>query len=243
MSVSRSGKYDMIYVDGPALFGCLVRFPEDYEAGRSYTLAVGLHGGGGNAEDFITLWDDFQDRDFVYAVPRAPYPMPGNGEILFDLALWPTGDEALISKATALTEEYVTNVVRDLTRRYKVGDVYLMGFSQGAIISYIVGIKYHTLFRGLICLSGPGLLAPLINPFAGSFDPDWLEEELIQEAKALRVFIAHGKQDESPNYELGVRSRDVLIRHGYDVTFRGFEWGHHLPPDEVLEQIVEWINT
>ncbi|MFQ6000120.1 MAG: alpha/beta hydrolase, partial [Anaerolineae bacterium] len=134
------------------------------------------------------------------------------------------------------------SIVQDLARRHDIDEVYLMGFSQGAILAYLTGIKHHRVFRGIICLSGPGLLAPLVNPFAGPFNPAWLAEEFIQDAGELRVFMTHGKDDQVP-YELGTRSRDILLKHGYDVTFRDFDGGHTLPPEEILAQIVKWIKN
>jgi predicted esterase len=105
-----------------------------------------------------------------------------------------------------------------------------------------VGLKHYQLFDGIICLSGPGLSAPLMNPFAKSFDPDWLKEEIILNAKKLRVFITHGKEDRAVNYELGIKSRDVLREHGYDVTFHDFEGGHSFPSENILKEIAGWIK-
>jgi predicted esterase len=117
-----------------------------------------------------------------------------------------------------------------------------MGFSQGAILAYLVGIKYHYLFRGLISLSGPGLLSPLNNPFVGPSNQVLLTDEFIQSAKELSVLIAHGKDDQAADIELGIKSRNILLKHGYDVTFIDFEGGHSLPPKEILAQIVNWIR-
>jgi predicted esterase len=234
---------EMIYIEGPALFGCLVRLPEKYAPERSYPLVVGLSGGGGNPEDLIALWDQFPDRNFIYAVPQAPYPMLNEGELGSDWAMWPTGDEEVIGRATELSEKYIVKVVQDLARRHDIEDVYLMGFSQGAILAYLTGIKHHHVFKGIICLSGPALLTPLVNPFAGPFKSTWLTEEFIPDARELRVFITHGKDDHAVPYEMGIRSRDILETHGYDVTFRDFAGGHSHPPGEILEQIVNWIKN
>jgi predicted esterase len=72
-------------------------------------------------------------------------------------------------------------VVQDLTRWHDIDDVYLMGFSQGAILAYLTGLKQHHVFKGPICLSGPSLLTPLVNPFAGPFKTTCLTEEFIQD--------------------------------------------------------------
>jgi len=233
----------MPYIKGPALFKCLMRLPENYAPERSYSLVVGLPGGGCNPEDLISLWDHFPDRSFIYAVPQAPYPALDDGELGFDWAMWPSGDEELISKATEISEKYIVNVIQDTSERYNIDEVYLMGFSQGAIFTYLVGIKQHHLFKGIICLSGPGLLAPLMNPFAEPLAPDWLTEEFIQGAENLRVFITHGRDDQAVSYKIGIRSRDILVKHGYGVTFRDFDGGHSYPPAEILAQIVNWIKS
>jgi predicted esterase len=51
--------------------------------------------------------------------------------------MWPTGDEELISKATELSEKSIVNVVQELTRRHNIAEVYLTGFSQGAILTFL----------------------------------------------------------------------------------------------------------
>ncbi len=233
----------MVYLLGSTLHKCLISLPENFRQEKSYQLVVGLHGGGHNPDNLITLWDHLPIKNFIYAVPQAPNPMVVETELMFDWAMWPSGDEELISKATQLSQNYIVNVVQELTKRYNIDGVVLMGWSQGAIFSYLVGIKQHHLFNGIICLSGPGLLAPLINPFLGSSDPDWLTEDFIQGAKNLRAFIVHGKADQAAKYELGIRSRDVLNDHGHHVTFRSFEAGHAYPPKEILSEIADWIKN
>jgi phospholipase/carboxylesterase len=233
----------MIHIESSALFACQMRWPEQKTSETSSPLIVGLAGGGGKPEDFITFWDQFSERNFVYAVPQAPYPLLAGGEPGFDWAMWPTGEQELINKATELSEKYIVKVVQDLTSRFNIGDVYLMGFSQGAIFAYLTGIKHHHIFKGLICMSGPGLLIPLINPFSGLANPSWLSEEFIQEAGELRVFITHGKDERAAPYEMGITSKDILIKHGYDVTFRDFDGGHSHPPWDILTHIDRWIEA
>jgi phospholipase/carboxylesterase len=232
----------MIYIKGSSLHQCLIKFPEDYISEESCQLVVGLHGGGNRPEDMITLWDHVANRRFIYAVPQAPYPLAVDTELMFDWAMWPSKSQEVIRKATALSEKYIENVVQKLTKKYKVKGVYLMGWSQGAIFTYLVGIKQHYLFKGIICLSGPGLLAPLKNPFANSIDHDWLTKEYIRKAKNLRVFITHGKEDQAAKHELGINSRDILVNHGHDVEFRDFEGGHSTPPQEILREIADWVK-
>ncbi len=107
-----------------------------------------------------------------------------------------------------------------LKKQYNIGDVYLFGFSQGAIFAYVAGIKIHNLYKGLIIHSGPGLLEPLISPFTGEKNDNWL-----------------GKDDKKVKYELGIKSKDILSNFGYDVTFRDFTGGH-----SVNHKMLESVN-
>jgi len=231
----------LAYIKTPSLLKYLINFPEEHVLEKSCSLVVGLHGGGESPDDFFNIWEQIHNKRFIYAVPQAPFPLVVDTELKFDWAMWPSGDTELINRATEISENYIVDVVRDISKSYKIKEVYLMGFSQGAIFTYLVGIKQHHLFAGIISLSGPGLLAPLKNPFASSSDFNWLTEEEIQKAKKLRVFITHGKEDQNPEFGLGIRSRDILTKHGHDVTFRDFVGGHSIPPDPILREIADWI--
>lgn len=232
----------MDYIQSPTLFGNFIRLPVKYSAENSYPLLIGLHGGGNSAEDLISIWDDQHEREFVYAVPNAPFPIFEDQMPRFDWAMWPSGNEALITIASELSEKYIIKVVNNLSNLYNIRDVYLMGWSQGAVFSYMVGIKNHNIFSGVISLSGPGLLEPLINPFGGPFNSDWISEEEIQAARHIRIFIAHGDDDQSVKYELAIKSQDILIENKYDVTFRGFNGKHEYPPMDILAQIARWVE-
>ena len=233
----------MIYFKSMALNKCLISMPGGTKQQDDLPLVLALHGGGSSPEKMIHLWESISTPHFIYAAPQGPYAFVHNQELSFDWAMWPSQDEDLIQQATTLSEEYILDAVQEVKSRYPVSKTYLMGFSQGAIFTYIAGIKHHHRFDGLVCLSGPGLLTPLKNPFVRSMGTGWLPEKFIEQANDLRVLITHGKNDQAASYELGVQSRDVLKKHGYDVTFFDFDGGHILPPDSILESIAEWITA
>ncbi len=91
--------------------------------------------------------------------------------------MWPSGDREIISKATVKTQKYVVDAIQEISKELQTGEIYLLGFSQGAIISYLVGISHFEWFSGLICLSGPGLLEPLLNPFGEEIDSEGDQEK------------------------------------------------------------------
>ena len=231
---------ETIYFESTALFKCGIKLPKNYDSHRSYTLVIALHGGGSSIEKFINIWDDVENTEFIYAVPQAPYAWLLNEKFGYDWALWPSGKETYIKQATNLIPTYLADLTKSLKKQYKIGKVYLLGFSQGAIFTYIAGINNYKLYDGIICLSGPGLLEPLVSPFSDERYDNWLNEDQIKKAKKLSTFIAHGKNDKQVKFELGLKSKQVLARFGYDVTFYGFEGGHTVKKD-VLKQVVDWL--
>jgi phospholipase/carboxylesterase len=241
-SESEKGGVDKLYFKSSALFQCLIQLPEDFENNKNYKLVIGMHGGGSTPENLINLWRDSETTNFIYAVPQAPYSWLIGESMGYDWSFWPSGDAGLMKRASNITTEYIADLTNFLNQQYKIKETYLLGFSQGAIFSYIGGIKNFQLIDGLIIFSGPGLLKPLISPFAEEPITNWLSEESIEAANSLRVILVHGKDDQRVKYELGIQSKDVLKSYDYDVTFYDFTGGHVVPPANILEQVNQWIS-
>jgi phospholipase/carboxylesterase len=232
------GKSDSLYFKSESLFKCNIKLPENYNTDHTCTLVIGLHGGGGNPDSFIKVWDDVKDVNFIYATPQAPYPILFD-KLLYEWSLWSSPDLKLRERAAELIGDYIADLVKVVKEKYKIDDIYLSGFSQGGIFTYVAGLQNHQLYKGIIIFSGPGISEPLGDE---KFAPNWLEEKYLEPAKTLRVFIAHGTKDQRVEYELGIKSNDILTSYGYDVSFHSFEGGHEIDP-KILKQALEWINN
>ena len=229
-------EFATFYYKSEAIFKCNVKLPENYNPDKANTLVIGLHGGGSTPDSFIKVWDEVKDVDFIYATPQGPY------SIVFDKlgnewSLWSSPDLTVRAQAAALISSYIADLVQELREQYNIDDVYLFGFSQGAIFSYVAGLQNYQLYKGIIIFSGAGISEPL---GAEQFAPNWLEEKYLEPAKGLRIFISHGTEDQAAKYELGVKSREVLTSYGYDVSFHSFDGGHKIDPDN-LRLAVAWI--
>jgi len=230
-------KSEILYFKSESLFKCNIKLPDNYNPQKSYKLVIGLPVA---FNDFSSVWAGIK-VDFIYATPQAQYSTLMENKMLSDWAYWSSNDPSTIDRAADLTAGYMGDLVNELKAHYTIDDIYLMGFSQGAIFTYIAGIQCPQLYKGIICLSGPGIYESLVNPFAGEYAPDWLEEKYLEPAKSLRVFIAHGTKDQAAKYELGVKSNEILTSYGYDVTFHSFDGGHTIDPKS-LKSVLEWLN-
>jgi phospholipase/carboxylesterase len=204
-----------------------LRLPDNYDPQKSYPLVVGLHGYGGKGSNFISLWQKFKDRDFIYVCPETFYPFNMGKETGYNWYTW-AGDEDTDQEIVVKTEEYIEKVTRELKSKYNVDEIYLLGFSQGCGLAYTAGIRYHELFTGLIC-------------FGGWLDLERLTDEVISSAIDLEVFIAHGKDDKMVSFEEGKAAEKKLKEMGFKTYFYEFEGGHSVPK-EALEAAQKWLE-
>jgi predicted esterase len=217
---------ETVYIDGVSLFPCLVLVPDDYDASRRYPLVVGLHGHGGRADDFFLPAPWFADIGVIYAVPQAPYEFPSLGRIGYSWNLRSFDDEAGDQGADEMTERYILHVIDALSERYSVGDVYLMGFSQGGAFTYTTAIGSPERFKGLAA-------------FGSRFDPSWFSQGELAAANDLRVFIAVGREDGAS--AASSSARDTLRELGYDVEFFDFDGGHVITRS-AIEALLRWLE-
>jgi phospholipase/carboxylesterase len=193
-------------------------------------LLVALHGRGGNANEFANLWDALREPRPLLAVPQGPYPMlltganPTVGWSWFSLST----DRKLWERADPFAVEHVLRVVSDLQQARAVGDVYLLGFSQGVSLAYMTALQAPDRIAGVIA-------------FGGKLPTETVPEAAFRAAAGtVRVFIAHGAQDRAIKPKESEHARDYLGQLGYSVVYHEFPGGHQLSA-ELLREAQQWM--
>ncbi len=222
-----SGLGEFGYIEAKSLLRYRIHYPEGYDSEKEYNLVIGLHGYGDSFDNFSRLWNRMENPKFVYAALQAPYPMAGGKNIGYSWNTWDQKDESIGMKSQELTGVYVAETARMIKDKLKIGDIYLIGFSQGGGLTFTAGIANYKVFDGVIC-------------FGGWLDTNRLSEKQIKKAKDLRVFIAHGKNDRMVQPDMAIEARDILIKNGYAVDYSEFEGGHTIDQD-ALKAAVDWL--
>lgn len=105
--------------------------------------------------------------------------------------------------------------------------LYLMGFSQGAVMSAALALTMPQAIRGVIMHSG-------YVPEGAGLDlrPD--------EIAGKPFFVAHGLYDDLIPVTHGRRAREYLSAAGADLTYREYPIGHSIG-EESLYDLSEWL--
>ena len=121
---------------------------------RNQPLVIFLHGFGSNEQDLFGIKDALPST-WTYLSARAPMPVDPNGYRWFTKTSGDAeynGETADLQRSAKLIEDFVGKA----TAKYHTQSarVFLVGFSQGAIMSYEVGLRQPALVRGIAALSG-----------------------------------------------------------------------------------------
>jgi phospholipase/carboxylesterase len=108
--------------------------------------------------------------------------------------------------------------------------IYLLGFSQGAILSLTVALTQPELVAGILPLAGR--IPPEVRP--------WMVAP--ERLAGLPVFLAHGRFDTVIPFFWAEQARDYLQSVGAALIFMEYPTGHRIPPD-MLANAVSWLDA
>ncbi len=196
---------------------------------ESYALLVLLHGRGADAHDLLPLANELGRDDLLVVSPQAPYALPGPfgiGYAWYDMHDIGDPDPVTFEPSLTRLREFLDAVVAGYP--VDADRVFLLGFSQGAVMSLATASTDSRRLAGVVALSG--------------YLPESVERAPGGNLDDLPVFIGHGNVDPLIPVTEGHNARDVLIAKGADVTYREYSVAHRIAPEE-LDDVREWLAT
>ncbi|MCD6010911.1 MAG: phospholipase/carboxylesterase [Flavipsychrobacter sp.] len=185
-----------------------------------------LHGYGSNEGDLFELRNVFP-RKYLIISARAPYPVGTQGYQWFDLRKGDGYTE--ISYSRDLVLKLITQIVDNYKADPK--QVYIMGFSQGAMMSYDIGLLNPDKVKGIAPLSGR-LFAHLQQKIRSA----------TPQLKQLKIFIAHGTADDRIKFAEGKAANEYLKNIGLKPEFHEYPGMGHSISNDVLKDLVKWLQ-
>ena len=120
--------------------------------------------------------------------------------------------------------------INQLKQQYNLDEVYLGGFSQGAIMSFTLGLTHPAEITGIIALSGRILteIKPLVR-----------KDTALHK---LKVFLAHGVHDNTLPVDYAREAKVYLDSLDVQLSYHEYPMAHQINKD-VLVDMIEWIRV
>lgn len=173
-----------------------------------------LHGRGADEHDLFPLLDALDpDRRLRGLTPGGPLALPPGGRHWYRLGGIPTPEAETFWPSFTQLGELLDGLQEPIV---------LGGFSQGAVMSYALGLGRSPAKR-------PAALMPLSGfmPSVEGLDLD------LTGIEGLPVAIAHGTLDPVISVEYSRAARDALAAAGADVAFHESPVGHTIDPQNI----------
>ncbi len=189
----------------------------------SKKLMIILHGRGDSAAGFSFLPPYLNIDEMNYLLLDAPYDYHG-GFSWYDLP--PNQLEGIRHSRHILTEVLDTL----FEEKFNAEESFLFGFSQGSLLTFEFGARYHKVLAGYIAVSGY------------IYDANILLKETSQGVKTARWLCTHGTHDDVLPYNTSKEQVEKLQNGGFNITFVSYEKVHTIAEDELL-MIGKWISS
>ena len=194
----------------------------------TYPTLILLHGRGADATDLLQLANELNVGNFLILAPQAPYTFGtpfGMGYAWYEMDTDGDPDPASLQPSLAQVHGFLESISAGYP--VDVDRVFLVGFSQGALMSLTTGLKHPNRLAGVIALSG--------------YLPASIDLADRAGLKQLSVFLGHGVSDTIIPVANGREARDRLMAAGAEVTYREYPAPHTITSAEV-QDIQDWIE-
>lgn len=208
----------------------LVRRPEGEAPTGGSPALVMIHGFGANEGDIYELVP-YVDKHVLVVAPRGPMKVDENprGSWRWSVPQEDGSPDPAVLQESASKIAALIGQLSELTGvKVDPTQVYLGGFSQGALMSLEMAANYPELLAGILPQSG------FVSPGA--------EQKLKSGVfRGKPAFVAHGTRDQMLDVEKGRHIKELLESGGVDITYKEYNFGHVTSP-ESRRDFANWLN-
>lgn len=194
-------------------------------------ILILLHGYGSNVDDLFPLAAGIDDRFIVVSIQGA-YQLAEGSYAWYSLDFNKnpyTSNNEEAEKSRVAIGKFITEICQKYSADTK--KVYLLGFSQGAMMSLACALTMPDKIAGAIALSGK--LRDEIKPLI-------VESEQL---KKLNIYISHGKKDVRVPFNEAEKANAYLIEKGINPTFKVLPNDAHQISQECYDDFRKWLSS
>lgn len=200
-----------------------LRRPKNIEEGKKYPALFVMHGMGSNEQNMLQLVDGLDDTFFIFSIRGSLAQPPGYAYFTIE------GFGKPHRHVFDDTVKKLSNFIDTSLKEYPLDEssLYILGFSQGAILGMTIGLTFNQKIKGVVALSG--------------YIPQFVREEYsMKPSEKLSVFISHGEMDPIFPIAWGSANVEFFNEFGTDVTFKTYGVGHTISAENHRD-FHEWL--
>ena len=197
--------------------------------GKTTPVLFLLHGYGSHEEDLFSF-ANYLPEEYLIISLRAPLTLGFGGYAWYSIHFneqqdkWSDDDEAKTAQ-----EIILHNIDYHLEQFKLEGQkVSLLGFSQGAILSWAVGLSHPERIEKIIALSG------YVNEDIFGYAKEGLEQ--------LRIFSSHGTEDPTLPVDWARKGIALVENKNLKVAYKEYPAGHGINPENFAD-LLAWLKT
>lgn len=198
---------------------------EPKAAQENAPLLILLHGYGSHEQDLFSFAEELPDELRIISV-RAPHSMGFGGYAWYAINF--DADENKFSDLDQARESLIKieELITELKEEFSPRKVFLLGFSQGAILSYAFSLNYPNKINHVIALSG------------------YLIHDLLPKSKNPELntdyYVSHGTVDQVIPVDWARKAPEYLKSLDVSCVYSEYPVGHGVAPQNFYS-FKDWI--
>ena len=187
-------------------------------------LLILLHGYGSNEEDLFSFAPELPDDSYVISV-RAPYDLQPYGHAWYAIHFDADENKFSNNEQAKQSVELIALFIDEVVKQYPIDtkNITLIGFSQGAILSYATALTYPEKISKVVALSGY---------FNQEILPEVIDTKAISH---LKFFVSHGSVDQVIPVDWARKAKPALENLGLEVEYQEYPIGHGVSPKNFFD--------
>ena len=192
-------------------------------------LLLLLHGYGSNAEDLFSFANELPNEYYVISA-QAPYDLQYGSYAWYAINFDADQNKFSDNEQAKSSRDLIAGFIDELILNYPIDPkaVSLLGFSQGAILSYAIALSHPEKINKVIALSG------YVNDEI--FEENYRNNDLSK----LKIFASHGVVDQVIPVTWARKTKPFLDALGINSIYKEYPIGHGISP-QIFTDFKNWL--
>ena len=205
------------------------RIRRPLKEGENTPVLFLLHGYGSHEEDLFSF-ANYLPEEYLIISLRAPLTLGFVGYAWYSIHFNENQDKWSDDAEAKTAQEIILYNINYHLEQFKLEGqkVSLLGFSQGAILSWAVGLSHPTQIDKIIALSG------YVNEAIFGFAKEGLDQ--------LRIFSSHGTEDPTLPVDWARKGVALVEKKEIKVDYKEYPAGHGINPENFAD-LLAWLKA